>query len=507
MPIIPNPIRDQVMSAFREKILERYGAAPLIHQRRWWCATQGMRLEEGVEDPAGVSVTLPDGRVTKWKTSPREGGIARVVADLGAFKSGKSWGAGMWVSGLAAVPGGVASLVGLEYSTVSPEFNYIVEFLLSSRGMGLKYKSLQNRPRDGKMWLELENGCIFNASSWERKESLKGKENDVYLYCEAYQLPGLEAFTSIKQNLVARDGFAIFPTTPDRPWVGVFHEYGHGEKSDWECVCGIPRSQNKHTYSAREEADDKSLMTSEKFQIAHYGQLGDFVGRVFNYQRGQRTFNATTHPFLFNGGSGEKHLVLPQGWEVVNGADTGTYYSALTVAFSPEGEAFVLAEYPNYRYVAGSADRNEDITIPEWARRVTYRILDLGGRPWFWADNNSQFKRELRAYGVNLLAATLPVETRTEITREYFQHGKIWLAPWLEVLPWELENASWPEEASASGKFARVKDRDHTLDCLEHILAKRPRGKRAGLPPGSSTWASNYAKQFPKKDKVDRFAV
>lgn len=463
--------------------------APLIHQRKWWCAADGLELLEGIEDANGATVTLPSGDVALWGTQKRPRGNARVIADLGAFKSGKSWSAGMWLSGFAAVPGALISLVGSEYDIVSPEFNYLCEFLLSSRGMGLKYSSLQNRPRDGKMWLELENGVTYDARSWERKESLKGKERDAYLFCEAYQLPGLECYTSIKQNLVARDGYAIFPTTPDRPWVKIFHENGHGAIYDWECVCGVPREQNIHTYSRREEEMDKTLMTSEKFQIAHYGKMGDFVGRVFNYQRGSVQFTPQSHPELYADG---KTFQIPKDWEIVGGSDTGTYYTALAVAFSPKGEAFIVGEWPNYRYVAGSAERDEDVTIPLWARRVDQGIRRLGGRPNLWADKNSQFKKELQAYGVTLLPATAPVETRTEITREYFQHEKIFLAPWLSILPFELENAAWPEEASAAGKFSRVKDRDHTLDCLEHILARRPHGKPSPNSAGRGLWIESF---------------
>jgi hypothetical protein len=184
-------------------------------------------------------------------------------------------------------------------------------------------------------------------------------------------------------------------------------------------------------------------------------------------------------------------LVVPAGWEIVGGADTGTFYSGLLVAFSPEKEAFVIDEFPNYRYVAGEAERDESLTIPTWAARLSQRSLQLGGKSSFWADANSQFKGELRNYGVHLLPARAPVEARTEIAREYFEHSKIWLAPWLDILPFELENATWPEEASLSGKFSRVKDRDHTLDPLEHILARRPFGRVIHKASGDGTWAGS----------------
>jgi hypothetical protein len=406
-------------------------------------------------------------------------------------------GAGLWATGFAAVPDARVQLVGLEYDICAPEFDYICEALLSANGLGLKAASLQNRPRDGKMWLDLENGARYEARSWERKDSLKGKEIDAYIYCEAYQLPGIECFTSFSQNLRARRGYAVFATTPDRPWVKLLHELGHGSDPEWHCTCGIDAAVNPHTYDAKARERDRSLMTREKYAIHYGGQLGDFVGRVFQYQRGQVQFTADTHPLLFRGGRERAHLHIPDGWEIVHGADTGTYYTALTVAFSPTGEAFVLDEYPNYRYVAGSPERDEAITIPQWARGVSANLV--GKRPNFWADPNSQFKAELRNYGLNLMPARVPVEARTEITREYFQNGRIWLAPWLQILPFELENAQWPEEASSTGKFQRVKDRDHTLDCLEHVLARRPSGKITAPSGKTGRWLTSYFKQSPSQ--------
>jgi hypothetical protein len=233
-------------------------------------------------------------------------------------------------------------------------------------------------------------------------------------------------------------------------------------------------------------------MTKEKFAIHYEGQLGDFIGHVFNYAQGSRTFNAASHPALFSGPQTDRaNLRIPPGWEVVSGADTGTFYSALVVAFDPDGNAYVIEEFPNYRYIAGEPERDEALSIPQWAGKVTRRLSQLGARALLWADPNSQFKGELRNYGLTLLPARVPVETRTEIAREYFEHGKIFFAPWLRELPFEIENAAYPEEATASGKFARVKDRDHILDPLEHILARRPLGKHHNLKPQYRDWADS----------------
>lgn len=508
---LPNLVRNQIASAFRERICEKTGKVPFYHQREWWEAIDG-RILLDVAASDGVPVLVPDhlvkpedvvearvvindiscSKVRRMSVS-REAGSARFASDLGSFKIGKSFGAALWGSGFGAVPDARINLVGLEYDICAPEFDYICEFLLSENGMGLKYDSLQNRPRDGKMWLDLPNGCRYEARSWERKDSLKGKEIDAYIYCEAYQLPGIECFTSFSQNLRAREGFAIFPTTPDRPWVMSLHDLGHGADPQWHCTCDVPAEANPFTFDPIAKERDRKLMTRERFAIHYEGKLGDFVGRIFNYNRGGSVFTPESHPELFLGGGSREHLHIPQGWELVGGADTGSFYSSLLVAFSPNGDAFVVEEFPNYRYVAGLPERDESISIPRWAGNVVQRTSQIGGRPTFWADSNSQFKSELVNYGMSLLPAKVPVETRTEITREYFEHRRIFLAPWLEVLPFELENAAWPDEASASGKFARIKDRDHTLDCLEHILARRPVGRAIIPSKDRKRWLDTFA--------------
>lgn len=495
--LVDNDTRDQLVTLFRERVCETVGVAPFLHQRMVWAATDGLRLT-GAMDEQGLSVRLENGDVVHVAAEPRPEGRARFVSDLGAFKIGKSYGAALWASGFAAVPGALVSLVGIEYDLCSPEFSYLCEFLLSERGMNLSYDSLQNRPRDGKMWLDLPNGARYEARSWERKDSLKGKENDCYVYCEAYQLPGMECFTDFSQNLRARRGYAYFATTPDRPWVKHLHELGHGHDPEWACVCNVGAEANPYTFDPVAKKRDVELMTREKFEIHYNGKIGSFIGHVFNYSRGERVFSPLTHPDLFEG----TNLRIPDNWEIVGGADTGTFYTALIVAFDPNGDAFVLEEFPNYRYVSSLPERDESMTIPSWAAHISTRMLALGGNPNFWADNNSQFKGELRNYGVTLLPAKVPVETRTEIAREYFEHKRIWLAPGVTVLPFELENAAWPEEASLAGKFARIKDRDHTLDCLEHILARRPLGRDI-TPLTGRTWAESMGyRKFPATGNI-----
>ena len=513
---VPIPTRNQVISLFRERVAERYGVTPFEHQRQYWAASDGLQLLD-IPDPQGLAITIPvsnllptdqperffsvkmaghevECAVTRRMAVPRPEGRARFLADLGAFKVGKSFGAALWATGFAMIPGAKVPLVGLQYDICEPEFSYLIEFLLSERGMGMEFDSCTNNPRNGDMFLRLKNGATFEARSWERKDTLKGKEVDAYIYCEAYQLPGIECFTSFSQNLRVREGFALFPTTPDRPWVKELKTLSETDP-EWFCVSGVPAEANPFAFDPKAKARDIKLMTREKYVIHYLGQLGDFVGRVFPFQRGDRKFSAGTHPDLFIGSTGPENLRIPSNWTIVGGADTGTYYSGLLVAFSVDGDAFVIDEFPNYRYVGGQAEKDEDITIPTWTRGAVQQAIARGARPTFWADANSQFKHELPHYGMTLLPNAATREHRTEVAREYFQHGRIYLAPWLDVLPFELESACWPEEVSASGKYERVKSNDHTLDCLEHVLYQRPLGK----PVKANTTTRQWADQFRRK--------
>src|SRR5574341_2211538 len=285
--ILPSDFRDAAVSAFRRRIIQRLNEGiqdpddllvPFLHQARSYAASDGLiLLDVPVEAGQGELVRMPDKSLVTLATTYRPGGRARVLAQLGAFKTGKSFGSALFAASFACIPNGRISLVGNEYDMCEPEFEYILDFLLSDRGLQLGYKSLANRPRDGKMYLDLENGCRFEARSWERKDALKGKEIDLYLYCEAYQLPGLECYTDFSQNLRARRGYAMMATTPERPWVDELHQHGHTQDPGfeaWSCTCDVPGSANPYTFDAPTMERDRLLMTSEKFAIHHLGKLG-----------------------------------------------------------------------------------------------------------------------------------------------------------------------------------------------------------------------------------------
>lgn len=175
---------------------------------------------------------------------------------------------------------------------------------------------------------------------------------------------------------------------------------------------------------------------------------------------------------------------LPDDWDMIVGFDTGTYMSAVFAAIPPGDSpaAVVIYEQPNYRYVA-TAIELLGLSTPEWARTVhrAFRYF----RPKIerckgWADPNTQFRAELAHYGLDLRPNFRGPELRVEIAREYMQAKdpvRVSFAPWLSVLPYELEHAKWPEDTTAAGKFTRLKHHDHTLDCFEHALSRRPRGK------------------------------
>ena len=486
---VPVPLRDRLVTEFRQFLCTQMDFVPFVHQAAWWATTDGYELTDEVvppDTPDAVYARQPDGECVWLRQTPRVHGRAKVVAELGAYKSGKSAGAGLWAASFGAVPNARVYLVGNEYDMCAPEFEYLLEALCSERGLNQTPLSLQNRPKDGRLWLELENGARFEARSWERAESLKGKEVDAYIYCEAYQLPGIECFTSVAQNLRVRKGYAVFPTTPDRPWVGVFHDHGHDDPEfpEWVCKCAIPATVNPYSFDQAAMDRDRTLLTREKFSIAYLGKLGDFVGRVYNYQRGDRLLDHESHPQLCPTSPVTRaSLRVDPEWTVVLGADTGTYCAAVVVAVSPSGEAFILDEVTNYRYVANTPELDPDSSILRWVQEVQRMTRRWHTRPVAWVDANSQFKAECAHHGLHLLANARGREVRTEATRQYFQHDQIWLAPWLEIVPYELEQAQWPEKTSSAGKYERLKASDHALDCVEHVLSRHPRGRVADPPP------------------------
>lgn len=180
---------------------------------------------------------------------------------------------------------------------------------------------------------------------------------------------------------------------------------------------------------------------------------------------------------------------LSDGSQLLVGFDTGAYMSCCFGLMLPESlDIFIIEEFPNYHYVGGEIERL-DISDPEWARTIldAYKtFVPHKSKCRGWVDENSQFKQELLHYGLVLTGNHRGLELRVEITREYTQHNHLWLAPWLKILPYEFEQATWPDEHTSAGKFVREKHNDHTLDCVEHICSRRPRSRKFIRPKRES---------------------
>lgn len=167
---------------------------------------------------------------------------------------------------------------------------------------------------------------------------------------------------------------------------------------------------------------------------------------------------------------------IPRSWEIIAGADTGTFMGGAIAAIDPNYELYVLDEFPNYRYTGDGTIEEVGLSVGEWIKQFAYalRYWTKRKRNFAWVDANTTFKSEI-AHGFRFKMNRKDLELRTEITREYVRHGRVHLMPWLEIIPYELEEARFPEQESAgTGRYRRIKQKDHCLDGVEHICSRRP---------------------------------
>lgn len=522
--------RNALAPFYRRIIYRNASRVPFPHQAQITLALEGYELTEQVAQHwptydeykgdvdcwgwvPGVSqdVMMFDESIERRIVWPRKAGLAAVAADLAAYKGGKSQWSADQIAPELVVPGVMWELIGERYSTSDMEFRYILENLFSEKGLNIPLKSkggglyaerILSNPDKG-MLIQLSNRSELRTMSWDQAYALKGKTRDGYLYAECYQMGGFHIYTDIKQNLQQRHGKAIFPTTPDHPWVDILDTLGRDKNfPQYFCISGVPRKQNPYTFSETEMEQDRFIMTSEKHGINWEGKLGQYIGSVFKFRRGDRQFTPKTHPELWkdpNGPAVVDNLKIPVEYMRVAGGDTGTNSSAVWCAFSPpdpktnEPTCFVLWENPSYRYVGTDV---EDLGVPpsDWYAACKAVCNRFHFRNYFWCDINSQFRRDASFYGVAIGKNDQGREARTEITREFFQHNRIFFAPWLDTLPYEIEMAVYPPKGSSTGGFLRVKERDHTLDGLEHVCSRRPKGRTVvNVAPGS--YAEKYFQQ------------
>jgi len=172
----------------------------------------------------------------------------------------------------------------------------------------------------------------------------------------------------------------------------------------------------------------------------------------------------------------KKDIRIPRDWEIVGGADTGTFMGGCIAAIDPNYELYVLEEFPNYRYTGDGSIELIGMTVGEWFKAfgTAMRFWTKQAKNYAWVDANTTFKTEV-SHGLRFKMNKKDLELRTEITREYNRNGRIHLMPWLSVIPYELEEAHFPEtESAGTGKYRRLKEKDHCLDGLEHICSRRP---------------------------------
>lgn len=316
-------IRDRAVNTFRASVYDKIDFCWFPHQAEWQLAATGWTLTDATprEHEYFTLVQLPDPADTVFTAENRKqhtirvprriierpAGVAHHLANLAAYKGGKSFGGAAFLTGFAIWPDAHVQLIGIEYATSEPEFNYLCDFLCGESGMNMKHTQLLLDARGGRMRLVLKNGPIFECQSWENNKRLKGRKIDCYYWAEAYQLPGMTTYNSVSQNLRERSGFSVWTTTPDEPWVEYLHRKGHpgGPESDpdWHCTCGADASVNPYTYDQRardrDDPDKNGIMTRERFAIAWQGRLGTFIGRVYAFNRGQKVLTPQAYPMIF----------------------------------------------------------------------------------------------------------------------------------------------------------------------------------------------------------------
>lgn len=195
-----------------------------------------------------------------------------------------------------------------------------------------------------------------------------------------------------------------------------------------------------------------------------------------------------------------EHLQLPAHTEYLMGARLiGRFYSAVILAAIPEYPVLVVSEIPNYHYVGDGEIELAGMTPVEWAETVVREFRSFAGknaRCSAWADEDTEYDPDVRRRSKLYLKLNIKrgPELRTSTAREYFQENRVFLMPWLKVLPYEIGRARWPDEA-AKAYQVRATDHDYTLSAFEQAISRRPRGTQV---------VTRTARNFLEKLRMER---
>ena len=174
------------------------------------------------------------------------------------------------------------------------------------------------------------------------------------------------------------------------------------------------------------------------------------------------------------------NLRLPATTSFFLGAQIGRFSSAVIAALIPGYPVLILEEIPNYHYVGDGEIELAGLTTVEWGELVVRTWREFAGphsAAAAWVDPDTEFSKEMRRCKLRLKRNVgHGPELRLEVTREYFHDNKIFLAPWLKILPSELARAAWPPEASSAYKV-RETGKDFTLSALEQVISRRPEAR------------------------------
>lgn len=199
-------------------------------------------------------------------------------------------------------------------------------------------------------------------------------------------------------------------------------------------------------------------------------------------------------------------IKLSRDWEIWAGGDTGTYLGgAISAIHSQTYVELVLEEIPNYHYVGDGTIEEDGTSVADWILKFATKMRYWTREEKFgvWVDANTTFKSEV-GHGLRFRMNRKDLELRTEITREYVRNKRLFLAPWLTIIPYEMQEAAFPEaENKGTGRYRRIKRKDHCLDGVEHVTSRRPHPRFREQPKITRSGLEMLHEKHKKHSQID----